>query len=65
MMFGPEIEKEDAFFAALAGEQTYEIVDGKLVIDGNGRYSGVKYADWDMERVKSVLDKRGTTYTVE
>ena len=35
MMFGPEIEKEDAFFAALAGEQTYEIVDGKLVL-GNG-----------------------------
>ena len=44
---------------------TASIVDGKLVIDGNGRYSGVKYADWDMERVKSVLDKRGTTYTVE
>ena len=33
MMFGPEIEKEDAFFAALAGEQTYEIVDGKLVLE--------------------------------
>ena len=33
-MFGPEIEKEDAFFAALAGEQTYEIVDGKLVLSG-------------------------------
>ena len=32
-MFGPEIEKEDAFFAALAGEQTYEIVDGKLVLE--------------------------------
>ena len=33
LMFGPEIEKEDAFFAALAGEQTYEIVDGKLVLE--------------------------------
>ena len=33
-MFGPEIEKEDAFFAALAGEQTYEIIDGKLVLSG-------------------------------
>ena len=33
-MFGPEIEKEDAFFAAFAGEQTYEIVDGKLVLSG-------------------------------
>ena len=34
LMFGPEIEKEDAFFAALAGEQTYEIIDGKLVLSG-------------------------------
>ena len=33
LMFGPEIEKEDAFFAALAGEHTYEIVDGKLVLE--------------------------------
>ncbi len=33
MMFGPEIEKEDAFFAALQGKQTYEIVDGKLVLE--------------------------------
>ena len=33
LMFGPEIEKEDAFFAALAGEQTYEIIDGKLVLE--------------------------------
>ena len=33
LMFGPDMEKEDAFFAALAGEQTYEIVDGKLVLE--------------------------------
>lgn len=33
MMFGPDMEKEDAFFAALEGEQTYEIVDGKLVLE--------------------------------
>ena len=34
MMFGPEIEKEDAFFKALAGEQTFELADGKLVLSG-------------------------------
>ena len=34
MMFGPEIEKEDAFFNALNGEQTFELVDGKLVLSG-------------------------------
>lgn len=34
MMFGPDIEKEDAFFAALQGEQTFELVDGKLVLSG-------------------------------
>ena len=33
MMFGPDMEKEDAFFAALNGEHTYEIVDGKLVLE--------------------------------
>lgn len=35
MMFGPEIEKEDAFFKALNGTQTFELADGKLVL-GNG-----------------------------
>ena len=34
MMFGPDMEKEDAFFAALQGEQTYKLVDGKLVLSG-------------------------------
>ena len=34
MMMGPEIEKEDAFFNALNGEQTFELVDGKLVLSG-------------------------------
>ena len=34
MMFGPEIEKEDAFFNALNGEQTFELADGKLVLSG-------------------------------
>ena len=34
MMFGPDMEKEDAFFAALQGEQTYRLVDGKLVLSG-------------------------------
>ena len=34
MMFGPDMEKEDAFFKALAGEQTFELADGKLVLSG-------------------------------
>ena len=34
MMMGPEIEKEDAFFNALNGEQTFELADGKLVLSG-------------------------------
>ena len=32
MMFGPDMEKEDAFFESLNGEHTYELVDGKLVL---------------------------------
>ena len=35
MMFGPEMDKEDAFFKALNGTQTFELADGKLVL-GNG-----------------------------
>ena len=34
MMFGPDMEKEDAFFKALNGEQTFELADGKLVLSG-------------------------------
>lgn len=34
MMFGPEIEKEDAFFKALNETKTFELADGKLVLSG-------------------------------
>ncbi len=34
MMFGPEMEKEDAYFATLANVTSYKILDGKLVLSG-------------------------------
>ena len=34
MMFGSEIEKEDAFFKALNETKTFELADGKLVLSG-------------------------------